>query len=399
MAVSPARKRRISAILETQDLEFDHGKNQKSELSDNEILQSGMMLNHCILYRELNFKMDSAPAPFGISKADDMKPGIMMHHFDGNNMLVEKKITFADTKDFFRNEFPTIDGFVWLHMTSKKILPLVFKEFNMHPIVVKSFMDTLPRTTLNFFDEDTAMITMISFCRQPEGYVCAKKLFLYIKGDVVITYERLTHAEIKEIADETPTLVPSSAPAPLKKALSMKPNTHQVAVMKEQEESPRPNQMTAAVQPEDNTSDAPLVGRTISVGGLKSHSNYTGRAYTDLSDRLQSPLVQHQLRTVGASYILYEALYVMLEMTTPVIAFYSKHQLRLHDTVNVRDREPTHSEGNAILDRVDFIKAGFQLMENLIDRSTKGLVENRDRLLSILPGSIRITSYYDGLLI
>jgi magnesium transporter len=111
---------------------------------------------------------------------------------------------------------------------------------------------------------------------------------------------------------------------------------------------------------------------------------YSGRVYLDLKQKLSSMSAWNQLTERGVSYILYELIYTMLEMTTPVISFYSQRQLALHDSVYVREEPPTHTEGNLILDRVDFIKAGFQLMENLTERSTLCLVGNREKLSGIM---------------
>eukprot|EP00602_Paraphysomonas_sp_CaronLab_P011896 CAMPEP_0185040214 /NCGR_PEP_ID=MMETSP1103-20130426/38007_1 /TAXON_ID=36769 /ORGANISM="Paraphysomonas bandaiensis, Strain Caron Lab Isolate" /LENGTH=302 /DNA_ID=CAMNT_0027579419 /DNA_START=478 /DNA_END=1383 /DNA_ORIENTATION=- len=215
------------------------------------------------------------------------------------------------------------------------------------------------------------LATITSYCQHEDGIICAVKLFMYMCESVVITQERRTYAAMKEVYTDDSgsgagSIITDDAKLSLKhhrsNAMSLRNVLHTLKASNVREEESKEQHHTAG------TTGA-----------------YTGRTYQDLCSRINSAPVIQEIERTGPAYFLYEACYVMLEMTAPVISFYSQRQLRLHDMVYVRERPPNHVEGNAILDRVDFIQSGFKLMENLTDRSTKCLVENKEKLAALLP--------------
>lgn len=107
-------------------------------------------------------------------------------------------------------------------------------------------------------------------------------------------------------------------------------------------------------------------------------------AYAHLSKNFKKPHFCQSIKQYQCMYIFYELTQVMCDVTMDVVQFYSKQQLKLHNTVHVREDQPTHTEGNEILNTIDFIKAGFQLMENLINRGAETLLEHKDGLIELL---------------
>jgi Mg2+ and Co2+ transporter CorA len=375
--MKPSRSgRRLSAVLHMDSSDF--ALKEVIVVSETETLQSGMMLNHCILYKELSFKSSNLK-PFGYSQDDQSSPAYILHKIHDSKRS-EKTVPLKDAPTFL----PSIgEGFNWIHVIDKRCLPLIAAKYDMHPIAVKSFLDTLPRATFNFFGK-SMLYTATSFCKHIDGIICAIKLYMYICDDVVITQERRTFATVQEIkTSENVKNKPSAST--FQKAENQKGKSLRNVL----------HTMKASHVMESETRD-----KYHDDCSIDQYGSYNGKIYKDMCERLSGPIALQQLHKHGSPYFLYETAYVMLEMTAPVISFYSQRQLRLHDVIYVREQPPNHAEGNAILDRVDFIKSGFQLMENLIDRSTNCLIENKDKIVDFLPAewvSDVISSYEHAL--
>lgn len=340
--------------MEVKDLEYLTNEisgrktilNDASKLSIDVTLQSGMMLNHCILYRELTF--DAPPKKdFSYSKDRANDTAFVLNVVD-NCKILEDHVTFSSAISTVENTINRDPSeVVWIHVSDREVLPLIFAKFNVHPVAVTTFYDNLPRTTFNFIDADTFLFSMTTFCLQEsDGVICTIKLYLYRSKNVLITQERRSHAALKEVSiSRTPNQDNSSkskvAPGSLGKSAS-------------------------SVQENE-------ILNVSTINPQNSMRVFRGRAYAALRVAINDERILSAIDTFGSVYICYIAMREMIYLTTPVINFYSIQQLKLHDSIHVRDSQPTHSEGNAILDKIDFIKSGFQLMENLVDRCAKGL--------------------------
>ena len=348
-----SNKRRMSSVLHMEERDF--AQTNVVVCSEAETLQSGMMLNHCILYKELSFKA-AVPKSFDFLEGEAHQPAYVINILDKDGRK-EHTVTLEDAVASLP---PIGEGICWIHIIDKKCLSLVAEKYNMHPIASRAFLDTLPRTTVNFFDKTSFMCAMTSFCKHTDGMICIIKFYMYIRGSIIISQERRTFAL------SPPTPHPS---IPSQDTSQRNPSLHNML------------HTTKASHVVERENSSQLLSSEDHRGG----GRYQGRVFADICIRVQNTSTLTQITKLGASYFLYEVAYVMLEMTAPVISFYSQRQLRLHDVIYVREQPPNHTEGNAILDRVDFIKSGFQLMENLTDRSTKCLIENKDNISKFLP--------------
>jgi hypothetical protein len=428
---------RRGSVTVTHTDDNDYGLPIYSVCSEEQTLQSGMMLNHCILYREISFKTFHLKA-FGFTKDIENKTAYIAISYNPNGSLKETIIPFNQAINHINSilslqssssssalieevtggvgeESPREEvhstlthshshhnnlaqNFIWIHLVDKQCLSLLVKKLAMPSIAINAFMDVIPRTTFNVFKDQSVLLTVTSFCRHDDGIICSVKVCCYIKKNVIVIQERRTHASIQEISDAL-SLDRASSPNPLGPPSSSSTNPFdQVHSSSTNRTAPRNHHRLSEAQTSLGTSLRHVLhslrashvteaetkeandGPNQSEGGP-----YSGRVYVDLKQKLSSLSAWNQLNDRGVSYILYELIYTMLEMTTPVISFYSQRQLTLHDSVYVREEPPTHTEGNAILDRVDFIKAGFQLMENLTERSTLCLVGNREKLMDVMP--------------
>lgn len=366
------RGRRVSAIMEVKDLELlqnpapiKPGPDDKdAEETRNEFtLQSGLMLNHCILYRELSFETPSlnlqAADYFPTTKLN--LTAFIASHIQ-NKQVTEEAIHFKSAQEYLSTKvsghLQNSQSILWIHVTDIAIVPLLFATCHAHPLALKTFYDNLPRTTFNFFDKNSFVCSISSFSLEENGVICALKLFIYIKDNLIITQERRTHAALKELILQEGQ---PSSPRLIKNSGSPHSN--------EEEKN--------GVSKMSNEQMMDVVPRV---------SAYNGRIFSKLKEVMTNSTTHTRLENEGVAYVIYEAFVLMLDITTPVVNFYSTQQLKLHDTVHVRETPPTHSEGNAILDRVDFIKAGFQLMNNLIERCTTCLLDSKERLNERLPG-------------
>jgi hypothetical protein len=334
-------KRRKSIVLLTEK--------QLSDIT----LQSGVMLNHCILYREVNFETPSMKI-FQYNPQKEQLNAFALHKITSDSMN-GNMILYKDASSVLESCCNSLmDDVLWFHITDRDILPLVFSHFRVHPVARNAFYDNLPRTTFNFFDKHTMLCTMTTFCLQDDGIICTIKVFIYICNNIVITQERRSHAVLKEA--NQPILANKS---------SNSLTTNKVAATPTSAQKPSGSTVRAS-----NVHEREILG----TGPNPECNVYTGRVYGSLYTQLQDKYALNQVSEVGSSFLLYITFRTMIDMTTPVINFYSNQQLMLHDTIHVRESQPTHSEGNDILDRIDFIKSGIQIMENLVDRATKGLI-------------------------
>jgi Mg2+ and Co2+ transporter CorA len=448
---------RRGSVTVTHTDDNDYGLPIYSVCSEEQTLQSGMMLNHCILYREISFKTFHLKA-FGFTKDLENKTAYIAITYNPNGSLKETIIPFGQAISHINSVLspqisttssssclmdPTDDdggrsgdqsplevhstlnhshshgntlskNFIWIHLVDKQCLSLLVKKLSMPSIAINAFMDVIPRTTFNVFKDQSILLTVTSFCRHDDGIICSVKVCCFIKKNIIVIQERRTHASIQEISNALSTLSSpkgggaGSSPNPLSPHSISKPfdfapsgspagshrstnatgprSRHRLSEaqsslgtsLRHVLHSLRASHVTEAETKE--ATDGPHGD-----GSGNGNGPYSGRVYVDLKQKLSSLSAWNQLNDRGMSYILYELIYTMLEMTTPVISFYSQRQLTLHDSVYVREEPPTHTEGNAILDRVDFIKAGFQLMENLTERSTLCLVGNREKLTEVMP--------------
>ena len=95
-----------------------------------------------------------------------------------------------------------------------------------------------------------------------------------------------------------------------------------------------------------------------------------------MCERLSRRSIVSLLLSIGTPYLIFECSLAVLESMLPVLNYYSLKQSDLHDSFLFRDHELTHTEGSNFLVRMQFIKAGLQLMQNLLDRSYKCLYDN-----------------------
>lgn len=165
--------------------------------TDAATLHSGMLLNHCILYRDFSF-LAKEFVPFIMT--DEMSSQrCCIYLYMKENSIIEEIITYDKVHALFDKIKDSTD-FRWIHILDKSLIPLIIEKFSLHYLVYKAFDDSLPRTTINFM-EDGCCSNFTTFCKITDQNsiktIATIKTYIYIHKLFAITMERRSYASDK----------------------------------------------------------------------------------------------------------------------------------------------------------------------------------------------------------
>jgi hypothetical protein len=246
-------------------------------------MQSGMLLNHCILYRDFTFSFPEAK-PFEITNINK-NYNAFIYFYIKDNKLNENIITFENAEAKLI-ELSASTEFIWIHILNKHIISLICDKFTLHHLVSKSFMDPLPRTTINFFDNGL-MSTFTTFCKLPNimNVIGSIKTYLYINSNLVISLEKRSYATDFD---------------------SQTNNNNDI------------NNDTALDRQISNPTDSnkKIIGAKIIEDEQMSTTldDQRGIAFTILANNLKKSYGPKFIEKYGANYLLYELCHIMIEV-------------------------------------------------------------------------------------
>ena len=329
------------------------------------VLLSGMLLNHCVHYSGLQLKKKNATlTPEEGARAEC---ACIVHVF--NTSKATRRILYSDDINSFlnsgdaelREESSTV---IWFHLADTRFLDGIVSKYLLPQKVYAFFNDKVMRASFTQRSDNDMFLSIVSFCLQ-DGYVCAKKCTSYCRRDIVITFEQRIHAPEEDVQIRQMNLKANdSEQSRLTNILKSVPSTANVT-----------RDMSTLNSLDVNVSRP----NDLALGGIN------GLTVLALIEKLaQADSLQSILKT-GGIHIVYEMAHVMHDMALPVLNFFAKEQLKLHDRVYVRLSKPQHTEGNELMDQIDTFQASMNIFKSILRQSDECIHRMLEKKAALIP--------------